>query len=841
MSDATTSAWHAIFAGSLAQNKARGLLSIFAIALGVALGYAVQLISAAAVNELGQGVQFLSGIADLQVRGPRGGFDESIYPQLARMPEIAIASPVIEVDARIADRNDVLKIIGIDAFRAAGVQPGLVAAPEDRLDLLQPDALFLSPAASRWLGVDAGASVNLQSGLDLVTLRVTGLAPAGGEQRFGVMDIAGVQTHFDRVGRITRVDLRVRPGVDIDTFRDRLQKLLPPGLAAQRPEASVAASASISRAYRVNMNVLALVALFTGSLLVFSTQALAVVRRRAQLALLRVLGVTRWRLVLLLVAEGAAIGIVGSLLGLVGGFLLAQVAIHTVGFDYGAGYFRGLAPALSTNLPALGLFFCLGVSAAMLGSFAPAVEAARAAPARALKAGDQERAFGRLRSFWPALLTLVAGGLASLLPPVAGLPLFGYVAIALLLVGTLMLIPRITSVLLSLAPIPRGAPQRLALLQLRGAPGQAGVSLVAIVASVSLMVSMAIMVASFRSSLDAWLARVLPADVYIRANAQGDSAYLSTGEQMNIAALPGVRHIEFVREQQLLLDPYRPRIVLLARDGDATTLARQLALVSESLAAGLATEAAAAPPVWVNEAMVDLYGFQPGQVIELPLSGRSVSFTVAGVWRDYARSQGAVVMERERYVVLTGDHTATNAAVWLAPAADIGSLQEAIVRRIAGGSRLDIAAPGTIRELSLKAFDRTFAVTYALELAAVVIGLFGLSSSFGALVLSRRREFGLLRHLGLTRRQIGAMLAVEGALVSSIGLTIGFCLGWLISLILIHVVNRQSFHWSMEMFAPWLALTTSALLVLALSTLTALASGRQAMGRRAILAVREDW
>jgi putative ABC transport system permease protein len=837
MQRVTTSVWQAVFAGSLAQNKARSLLSVLAIALGVALGYAVQLISAAAVNELGQGVQFLSGAADLQVRGPRGGFDETIYPVLARMPEIAIASPVVEVDARIADRNDVLKIIGIDAFRAAGVQPGLIAAPGDRLELLRSDVLYLSPAAARWLGVDAGASVSLQNALRVVPLRVAGLVPAGAEQRFAVMDIAGAQTNFDRSGRITRVDLRVKPGVDVDGFRDRLQSLLPAGLAVQRPQASIAASESLSRSYRVNMNVLALVALFTGGLLVFSTQALAVVRRRSQLALLRVLGVTRRRLVFLLVAEGAAIGVVGSVLGLAGGFVLAEIAIRTVGLDFGAGYFRGLAPVLSPNPVALGLFFCLGVAAAVLGSFVPALEAARAAPARALKAGDQERAFARLQPFWPALLTLAAGGIAALLPPVASLPLFGYLAIALLLIGTLMLIPRITSLSLAIAPIPRDAPARLALLQLRGAPGQAGVSLVAIVASVSLMASMAIMVASFRTSLDAWLERVLPADVYVRANAAGDSAYLTTADQALIAAVPGVRRAEFVREQQLLLDAYRPRIVLLARGGDAASLARQLPLVS----APLTVAADAPPPVWVNEAMVDLYGFALGQVIELPLAGRLTAFTVAGVWRDYARSQGAVVMERSRYIALTGDRTATNAALWLAPAADLASVSQAIVRDVPGGSRLDIAAPGEIRELSLKAFDRTFAVTYALELAAVVIGLFGLSSSFGALVLSRRREFGLLRHLGMTRRQIGAMLAVEGLIVSGIGLVIGFCLGWVISLILIHVVNRQSFHWTMELFAPWAALAGSAVLVLALSTLTAVAMGRQAMGARAILAVKEDW
>ena len=192
-------------------------------------------------------------------------------------------------------------------------------------------------------------------------------------------------------------------------------------------------------------------------------------------------------------------------------------------------------------------------------------------------------------------------------------------------------------------------------------------------------------------------------------------------------------------------------------------------------------------------------------------------------------------------MALTGDRTATNAALWLAPGADLTSVSEAITRDIPGGSRLDVATPGEIRELSLKAFDRTFAVTYALEFAAVVIGLFGLSSSFGALVLARRSEFGLLRHLGMTRGQVAAMLAVEGLVVSGIGLAIGFCLGTVISLILIHVVNRQSFHWSMELFAPWGALAGAAFLVLALSTLTAVAMGRQAMGARAILAVKEDW
>ena len=837
MSSTRISAARAVFTGSLAQNKARSLLSVLAIALGVALGYAVQLITQSAINELALGVQALSGDADLQVRGPRNGFDESLFPELARLPEVAVASPIVEVDAKLADRNEVLKIIGLDPFRAAAVQPGLIAEAVDRLDLLRPDTLFPSPAAAAWLGVEAGGVVRFQVALREVALRVGRPVRADAHERFAVIDIAGAQANFDRLGLISRVDLRLRPGVDIASFRERLRSRLPAGLAVERPQDSLAAAADVSRSYRVNMNVLALVALFTGGLLVFSTQVLSVVRRRAHFALLRVLGVTRRKLVRLLVAEGALLGVAGSILGLPGGFLMAEAAVRIIGPDLGSGYFRGIAPTLTPSPAALVLCFGLGVVVATLGSLVPALEAARASPAPALRAGDEERAFTHLRPLGPGLATLAAAALAALLPPVAGLPLFGYAAIALLLLGSLMLLPRLAVAVLAVLPAPRGAAPQLALSQLRGAPGQVAVSLAAIVASLSLMVSMAIMVTSFRHALDAWLDGILPAEVYVRAGAAGDSAYMTPDDQARIAALPGVVRAEFLREQQLLLDPSRPRVVLLARTIDAADPARRLPLVSPSTAPA----AGAAPPLWVNEAMVDVYGFTLGQRVEIPLGGRAVPFTVAGVWRDYARPQGALVIERERYIALTGDRAATSAALWLAPGTSLEQVERAIARDIPGGTRLEIASPGEIRDVSLHIFDRTFAVTYALELAAVVIGLCGLSSSFGALVLSRRREFGVLRHIGMTRRQIGAMLATEGLLLSGIGLVAGLGLGYVISLILIHVVNRQSFHWGMGVTIPWTALAASALVVLALATITALASGRRAMGADVVQVVKDDW
>ena len=823
--------------GAFAEQRLRALFGVAAIALGVALGYAVQLINAAAVDELARSARALAGSADLEVQGPRSGFDEALYPELARRPEVAVASPVVEVEAALPGRGDTLRIVGVDVFEAARLDPSWVAATRERFDPFRADALLLSPAAADSLGVAVGDAIDVQSGLGAVRLTVVALLVTGGGERYAVMDIAAAQAVFGRVGRLTRIDLAAVPGTDVAALREAIARTLPPGVVVVPPDDNRAIGAGLTRSYRVNLNVLALMALFTGGLLVFSTQALSIVRRRAELALLRVLGVTRGRIVAGLLAEGAAVGAVGSAAGLAAGALLAAALLRFVGADLGSGYFRGIVPALRFEWTTAAAFFALGVAAAVAGAWLPAREAVRTPPAQALKSGDAERGFERVAAAWPGIALLAAGGLATLLPPVDGLPLFGYAAIGLLLIGTLLLLPRCARLLLSAVP-PLAAPAPgLALAQLRGAPGQATVSLAAIVASVALMVSMAIMVASFRTSVDAWLGELLPADLYFRAASAGDSALLSPADQARIAALQGVRRADFQREDAIAWRPGEPRIALLARTLDPTAPQKSLPFV----AGPLAVPAGAPPPVWVSEAVADRPGVALGSVIRVPLAGRDHDFTVAGVWRDYSRPRGTLVIERARYVALTGDQTATNGALWLEPGAALAEVRSRLVHELPGGERLDIGTAADIRRVSLAIFDRTFAVTYALELAAMVIGLAALSSSFAALVLARRREFGMLRHLGMTRGEIRAMLAVEGALVSGVGLAVGLVQGGVISLVLIHVVNRQSFHWSMDLAVPWAPLAGFVAVVFSLSVLTAVLAGRRATAGDAIRAVREDW
>jgi putative ABC transport system permease protein len=826
-------------AGPLSHGTGRAVLAVLGIALGVALGVAVHLINQSAVEEFSLAAHALTGEADLVVRGPRAGFEEGMYPRIARIPEVQAASPALEVEVPLLDRNEPLKIVGLDPFRAAQVQPDLVGGIADSLlVLLEPDSILLSPAAADWIGVREGGTFTVLVGTEPKRLRVVGLLPAASyRQRLGLMDIGSAQFTLGRLGTLSRLDLRLRPGADPARAQAALTAQLPPGVLLATPDAETGRGAGLTRSYRINLNMLALVALFTGAFLVFSTLALSVLRRRREFALLRVLGVTRRGILGLILLEALAIGILGAALGAGGGQILATLVVERIGADLGAGYFNGMVAGSPADPAALALFFALGVTAAVLGAAAPALETARTPPALALRAGDQERVLSRLRGVWPGVTLCTIALALTQAPPVGAVPVGGYAAIALLMLGAVLLAPRVSAAVLGAGRMRGPVPLRLAAEQLRGRPGQVGVSMAAILVSVSLMVSMAIMVASFRDSLEAWLARILPADLYLRSARGGETAFFTPEQQARIASMPGVRQVHFLRHQNLWLDPARLPVSLLARPISPERADRTLPIEGT----WIVPDAGAPPPVWVSETVHDLYGYRTGQVVELPLAGRTWRFTVAGVWRDYARQNGAVYIDRDLYSRITGDLMANDAAIWLAPGRTISDISSELRSRLPDAPEVEIADTRSIRTLSLSVFDRTFAVTYGLEAVALLIGLFGISVSVGSQVLARRGEFGMLRHIGMTRGQVAIMLGAEGALTSTLGVALGFGFGWVISVILVHIINRQSFHWSMDMHFPWGGLSALAVVLIVAASVTAAWSGRQAMGGDVVRAVREDW
>lgn len=831
-----------LFIASLFHRPFASLLSLLAIALGVALGLAVQLIHGAALDEFGRSARELAGEADLQVVGSREGFDESLYWVLAQRKEVSEASPVIEVEARLPGRDRSLRIYGVDVFRVVHVQAALVPQIDeggDRLATLDRDTVFLTAAARAMM--DGREAFEVQSGVNVHTLRIAGAVPgAMAGQAYGVMDIAAVQQTFDHLGRLSRIDLRLAPGVRREEARVTLLDLMPPGVEIRTPEASSGEVMALSRAYRVNLTMLAAIALLTGGFLIFSTQWLSVVRRRREFAVLRALGMARADLLRGVLIEGGLTGLVGGLLGLVLGHGVTVLAFELIGGDLGAGYFTDIRPELVISPAVNAAYLALGILAGVAGAWLPARDAARAQPAVALKAGSAEgvvQQIGRGRS--PAVLgCLVLAALACQLPPIAWTPVGGYLAIALVLCAAVLVLPGCTRFAVRLLDFGRGVLWRLARGRLSAIPGQAVVAGAGVVTSVALAVSMAVMVSSFRVSVDDWLSKVLPADLYLRASASSSTGYLDASALAWISGLPGVSSLTPLRAQTLRLIDGRPPVTLIARDVEGG-----VALPLVSVAApekGGAADGEALPSVWISETLVDLLGLAPGMRLDLPLGGSRVGFRVAGVWRDYARQNGAVIIERSIYLELTRDDRVNDVAIELTDPGLADEISVALRSRF-GADRIEIARRDEIRALSLAIFDRTFLITYLMEAVAILIGLFGVAATFAALATARRGEFALLRHLGVRRREIARLIAFEGGLTAFAGVMVGMLAGGAVAWILIEVVNRQSFHWSMDLHVPTLGLALFGLSMVLLAACVAPLAAANAMRQSAVQAVKEDW
>jgi len=858
------------------QHPWRNAAAVLAVMLGVALAFSVHLINNSALDEFAQAARSVGGQSDLEVRGVSGHFDQDLFKTIAQTPGVAAASPVLEVNSFVTTPQGkrALRVVGVDALSVFDISPDLMPVPQapvggapalDRWVLFAPGNLFLNAAAKRLLAPSQAAptepsgALQLQSGMAWVDAQVVGSVRASGPA-LAVMDLGAAQDLFDKPGQLTRIDLRLQTGVDRNALARQLQAApgWPADVSVVLPQEAESQINNLSRAYRVNLTVLALIALFTGAFLVFSVLSLSVAKRAQQFALLGVLGLSGRNRLILVLWESLCLGLVGSLAGLALGTGLAALALKVLGGDLGSGFFSGATPSLQFSPIAALVYGALGVAAALVGGWWPARAAQQLPPAQTLK-GLGNLGVGA-KSHWISLILIATGAILTRAPPIFGMPLAAYVAVGMLLVGGITALPWLIGLLLGwLAP--RLARQMLPLLAVERARRQrdtAAVAVSGVVASLSLAVALTVMVASFRDSVTQWLDRLLPADVYVRsANSMGasETVFFTPDFVLAAAHLPGVKKLQAQRTVPLSLQSSLPAVALLARElGDP---ARSLPLLAAPLPV---------PPgqigVYVSEAVVDLHGAQVGQPLPTlskafrPLAliqkGPEAIFFVAGVWRDYARQSGSIAIDLADFRRLTNDQRANDLALWLEQPDDAARVQQALQALAAHntpantgagqeGDLLEFGTAAQIRALSLKIFDRSFAVTYWLQAVAIGIGLFGVAASFSAQVLARRKEFGLLVHLGLTRRQILSVVALEGLAWTLLGALAGLGLGLLVALVLVQVVNPQSFHWTMDLMLPWHKLLMLCLAVVVAGTLTAWLAGRAAAAKDAVLAVKEDW
>lgn len=839
-----------LFSGALRDQPVKWLIATLSIAVGVGLGFAVHLIHKHALDQFNNGVRQFSGQADLQLLPHSNLLPETVLDTLVTLPEVAVASPVIDLQVTVDGFDKPVRWLGLDVFTAAAVTPNFIGqadtkaqeeATQGDIPLLNSSNVFTSPALREQL---PGGSVNLSTlhNSQAQQWKIAGSVPAAGTgQLLAVADIAAVQWRLGTLGQISRVDLKLQEGTSPAAFQARYATQFKALGRLETPSEQGTRGASVSQAYRANLSILAMVALLTGGFLTFSTQMLAVAQRSRQWALLAALGARASSLRTQVLFESMCCGVVGGTLGVAMGWGLATAVVHTLGVDLGAGYFQAAQDGVPLTVVDALLFGGFGVLATLLGGLSPAFQTGQMALHQRLRAGTEEAGLQFAnKAHWLGMVLCLLAVACLWIPPYDNIPVGGYLAVAFGLFGGIAMIGLVVRALIR-PPAQLAALADLAKSRLASTPNLLAVGLSGVVASFALVVAMHVMIYSFRFSLDNWLTQVLPAPLYVKLNSATIPAFPDEF-QSTIAAVPGVGLVEFWGQQSIVLDPKRPAVELIARPVSLEAAAQRLPMTGNTLD----VPNTGTLPVWVSEPMTDLYGLKAGSVFELQLDqGNRVPATVMGVWRDYTRQHGAIVLPKAELLEQFGiQFKDTQGAVW--PASGV-SVQDVVLRIQQASSntpldgKIDFAEPGEIRQLSLDIFDRSFAVTYLLEIAAVVIGLFGVGTTFSAMALQRKREFALLGAMGASPGWMLRLIAREALIASAVAALVGLTIGLAFAAILIFVVNPQSFHWTMEWFTPWRDLFIMVAVLIAMSSATVTLSLRNTLNTQLVNQLKEDW
>jgi putative ABC transport system permease protein len=834
-------------------------MTVLGIALGVAVFVAIRTANVDVLRSFEDAVLTVAGRATLQVSGGDMGLDERVIVMLRRQPGVLAASPVLQQSTRVTagpHRGRPLVILGLDLLEAADHKSFRLrteSGAEPTVDpLLEPNAVFIGARLAADWSLSPGSPLEVLVGTRTHRLVVRGVVESSTGARtawehLAIMDIAAAQALFGSVGRLDRIDLVTDPARSVEEIAKAVAPLLPPPLTVRRPDHRNEQVERMVRAFQLNLATLSGVGLLVGLLLVYNTVAYSVVRHRREIGILRSLGLSRAGVGVLFLGEAAVMGLAGGMAGSIFGLLLARRLVAFLSRTVSDLYVSvSVTPdGLTSITPSLllegGLF---GLVVAMLGALAPSTDAGRTAPARALAPGEYEEAQA-LRAAplaWFGGICLVLAWLLALPGPVAGLPVFGYASAFCLLLSLAAVAPLLVSWLGAFATGGSSAERRgigalglLAAEQMARSPGRNAVTVSALMVGISIMLGVGIMVHSFRQTVEAWINQVVMADLVVAPPDWLDGE--GSGMQANrmplawaklAAAVPGV----------IAVDPYRDLTVEIG--GQPVSLVSRELLVHavhsrylfmKGGSAELLARAVAERGIIMSEVLAGRLGLKAGDELTIPTPSGDRSFPVVGVFYDYATDGGKLVMDRSLYRTLWDDDATTVIAVYVAPGADAGLVRQRLDEVMARVGQVVTISNAEIKREILAIFDRTFRVTYALELIAVVIALLGIVNTLLTSVLERQREMATLRAIGAGTGQIRGLVLWEGLYLGALGACLGVLGGMALSFLLIHVINKQSFGWTIHFqFPAWLVVQAVALAVgaaLAASYLPAVWAARQ--------------
>ena len=836
------------------RHPGRALIIFFAVALGDAAVVAINLAGDAAAGSFHSSMETLTGKDDFEITAA-GGLSESIVAEVARLPYALSISPRIEDHAMLVSTGETVPLIGVDIVAEtsnAGTLVSTIAQDATATQALRsindPDAVWVTQG----LGSAVGSSIRMLINDHVQAYTVRGLIPDAGPDgnKLGteavLMDMGAAQLATGKSGRVDRILIKTSGAGDFDGWQRRLQQALPAGVLLNAQGTETAANRRMLGAFRWNLTMLSGIALLVGAFLIYNAVSVSVVRRRSDIGTMRALGASRGAVMGAFLFEAAIYGTAGSLAAVPLGRALAAGAVGMLSTTVNALYVSSSPGQMRVCAGSIVIALVAGVGVALASAYAPAREASMVPPTEAMARGRREFEVRveRKRDALFALGLAVLGAIAALFPAIAGKPLLGYLSALLFVAAAALVSPLLVYSATSLASGSllrvMGVEALLASRSLGGSLRRTAVLVAALATAIAMMTSVGIMVGSFRQTVLTWLDSELPADLYLApAGAMGGDRHptISLETSDRIAATPGVESVSRLRAYEI---QYEGLPASLAGASQSRSVPRQnLTFLSGRSSAEVIRELAAGDNAVVSEPFANKHHVKAGSSITLPLGEQQVTFRVIDIFYDYGHEAGFIVLDWSTLVRYLPDTKPTNLAVYLAPGADLERTRTAIRGAIANKS-LMMLSNGEIRLEAIRVFDQTFAITYAVEFISILVAIGGIAGALISIVMDRRREFGILRYLGGTTAQIRKLILVEAGLIGLLANVLGLVLGYVLSLVLIYVINKQSFGWTIQFHWPVAVLLGSLTVVYIATVLAGLFPARLAVRLDPMEVVHED-
>ena len=793
----------------------QSVLMILGITLGVAVVVAVDLANASASRAFDLSTEAIAGRATHQIVAGSQGLDETHYARLRRQSVLRVAAPIVTEyvsSPQLGDRP--FQLLGVDPFAEAPFRNYLWGQGDVPLDgladfLTQPGAVLVSTDVADRYGLERGARITLEvSGYERSAFIAGLLQPADDLSRRaldGVIlaDIATAQELTNRIGKLDRIDL-ILPEED-NGLADRVSGLLPQNARILPVQARTGAVKQMTAAFRTNLMALSLLALFVGLFLIYNTMTFSVVQRRPLFGTLRCLGVTPGEIFALVVSEALMVGVIGAVLGLVLGTVMGQSAVRMVTQTINDLYFVLTVRGVGIPAPSLIKGGLIGIVATVLTASFPAWEAASMPPRAALSRSVLETKAQRA-AVWAAVgsLVLLSLGVGMLALPTRSL-VVSFASTSAVVVGFALLTPLTTSAAM------RGATPlfgriwgvlgRMAPRDVVNSLSRTSIAVAALMVAVAVTIGVSLMIGSFRQTVVIWLSHALQGDIYISAPnfmATQNVRTLDPAVAQIVQQWPDVAQVELLRATRV----DSPDGPVYVEAGNSPTYGHNLLYLSADGSPEATWEAVLNGAVIVSEPFANRMGLpRRGGALTLYTDDGPRTFSVAGIYYDYASSQGTVIMSLDTYRQLWRDDAITVLVLRVTPDADAERVARDLEDALAPVQRLFVRPNQALRDDVLEVFDRTFAITGALQLLATVVAFIGVLSALLSLQLDKQRQLGILRAVGLTARQLWGLVMLETGLMGTVAGLLSMPTGYALSLILIYIINRRSFGWTLQMQA----------------------------------------